>query len=273
MIVALQFCEADLEPSMELARLVADLEPRPRDDVQLALVYQPGTPATSLVTRTLDHCSLKFEVELVESPLGASGHPEGCTALWAGTCRHYFEKYQTGNSRHSRIFTLDGGDGIPLHPDWISVVLAEHELTLQRGKLISGTPYFLGTCPLHVNPNAVFELDVFNKTRLLTDVPRYDGTLLTHFDVYHRSEMLDHAELSSLVRTDWRGGGQPATRDLLLERSRESVWLHGYKDPDLRWIARDHLAYNLPRPQIKHYDLPSLRTHEAVRRSYEDSLR
>jgi hypothetical protein len=273
MIVALQFCEGDMEATMSLARLIADLETRFRDDTKLSLVYQPGTSLTPLVSRTLYHCSLKFEVELVESPLGAAGHPEGCTALWAGTCRHYFNEHESGRSKHTSILTLDGGDGVPLHRDWIAVVQAEHEITLGRGKLITGTPYFLGTCPLHVNPNAVFELDVFGKTSLLTDVPKYDGTLLTHFDVYHRAAMLDHAELSSIVHTDWRGGGHAATREILAERSRESVWLHGYKDPGLHWIAREHLASNPAPPQIKHYNLPTLRTHEAVRRSYEASCR
>lgn len=272
MIFALQYYVGDLEQTMALARLVADNEPRYRDDVLFALVCQPGTPVDALTRATIDHCGLKFPIEHVVSPLGAQGHPEGCTALFAGTAMNYHELWRAGELQHDSICMLDGGDGVPLHCDWISMMIREHEeTTLGRGKLITGTPYFLGTCPLHVNPNAVFDLSVFDKTKISMDVPRYDGTLATHFDIYHRREMIENASLSSIVRTDWRGGGEMASPDLLRERSRQSVWLHGYKDANLHWLCREHLLSNHQPPEIVRYDLESLRQHEAVRRDYEES--
>jgi len=280
MIVALQYYEGDLERTMSLARLLADVELRPRGDVLLALVCQPETPETELVRKTVAHCRRIFPVELVVSEHGAVGHPEACTALWRGTASHFFEQargcleghiFQDPLTKtwHTSLLTLDGGDGVPLHRNWIDLMVQHHDRTVDSDKLITGTPYFLGTCPLHVNPNAVFELDVFDKTKLLTDAPEYDGTVMTNFDVYHREEMLRHAKLSSIVRTDWRGGGERATRELLLERSRESVWLHGYKDPDLYWTAREHLLDVPAPPQVRYYDVDQLREHEEVRRSFE----
>jgi hypothetical protein len=271
-IFAFQYYEGDLEQTMSLARLIADNEPRYRRDVLFSLVCQPGTPVDALTMATIEHCRLKFAVEHVVSPLGAKGHPEGCTALFAGTGMHYHELWRAGELEHDAICMLDGGDGIPLHRNWISIVIREHELTtLGHKKLITGTPYFLGTCPLHLNPNAVFEFSVFDKTKILTDVPKHDGTLSTHFDIYHRQEMIDNAYLSSIVRTDWRGGGEKATAELLVERSRRAVWLHGYKDANLHWLCREHLLANDETPEICHYELESLRQHEAVRRSYEES--
>lgn len=278
MIVALQYHEGDLERTMSLARLLADLEPGPRDDVLLALVCQPGTPRPELVSRTAAHCRRKFAVEEVISMHGGLGHPEGCTALWRGTAGHFHRLYKTMGmnvdpGHHSSLLMLDGGDGVPLHPDWLDRTIQLHYLTLARGKLITGSPYFVGTCPLHVNPNAVFHLDVFDKTKFLTDVPKHDGTLLTHFDIYHREEMLDNAWLSSAVRTDWRGGGVPASRALLLERSRRALWLHGHKDADLYWVAREHLASRPAPPELCHYDMGQLRLQERVRRSLEEAGR
>jgi len=269
MIVALQYHEGDLEQTMALARLLADLEARPRGDVILALVCQPGTPKTPLVEATIAHCRRKLEVEWHESPLGALGHPAGCTALWTGTAM----LYRTGRREHRSIFMLDGGDGIPLHRDWIDLAKHQHEITLAQGKLITGTPYFLGTCPLHVNPNAIFEVRIFEETRLLTDVPRHDGTLATHFDIYHREIMLDWTRPSSIVRTDWRGGGEALTSDLLRERARESIWLHGHKDRRLYFLAREHCLSSPPAPTIKEYDLFRLRLQEQIRRSYEEASR
>jgi hypothetical protein len=269
MIVAPQYYDGDVAPSMSLARLLADIEPSRRDDITLALVSQPGTQLTPLVKATADHCSAKFNVEILQSPFGGQGHPEGCTALWAGTAKLYYDKWKAGNLKSNCIFMLDANDTIPLHRDWISLSLAEHSRTLSQGKLISGTPYFLGTCPLHINPNAIFELSVFEKTRFITDVPKHDGTLATHFDIYHREEMLAHCCPSSIVHTDWRGNNQAATRELLTEHSKHSIWLHGYKDPGIHFLARDHLFGSRCAPKLHHYDLESLRTHEMIRRCYE----
>lgn len=272
MIIALQCYEGDLAETLSLLRLLADNEPHYRNDVTVSLACQPGTPITDLAKASLAHASLKFPVEHITSPLGAKGHPEGCTALFAGTVMHYHKLWRAGKLKHDALFMLDGGDGVPLHRDWIAIVMKEHEITtLGHQKLITGTPYFLGTCPLHVNPNAIFEFSTFDVTKISTDVPKYDGTLNTHFDIYHRAEMLENASLSSIVRTDWRGGGEKATRELFQERSLRSVWLHGYKDANLHWLCREHLLANDRPPEIIRYDLDALHHHESVRRSYEES--
>jgi hypothetical protein len=283
MIIALQYHDGDLEQAMALARLVADLVPAGRCDVMLALVCQPGTPRTGLVARTAAHCRRKLPVLEAASKFGAKGHPEGCTALWRGTASFFFdlfrnnelgrEGYHSGTFHGASLLMLDGGDGIPLHPEWTRLMTEEHYRTLNRGKLITGTPYFLGGCPLHVNPNAIFELEVFGRTHLLDEMPPYDGTVLTNFDVYHREEMLAHASLSSIVRTDWRGGGRQATLELLRERAERAVWLHGYKDLGLHWLARRHLADRPAPPRIAHYDLPDLRIRESVQRDFEEAGR
>jgi hypothetical protein len=277
-IIALQYHGGDLERTMSLARLLADIEPGPRTDVLLALVRQPGTPRPEIAIRTVAHCRRKLPVAEIISEFGASGYPEACNALWRGTMSHFYREYESTGpgvdpGGHSSILTLDGGDGVPLHDDWIDRMIEAHSDTLRRGKLITGTPYFLGTCPLHVNPNAVFHLDVLARTRLLDEVPRYTepGWANFAFDVYHRAEMLEHACLSSVVRTDWRGGGLSASRDLLRDRARRSLWLHGYKDPDLYWIARDHLADQPAPPRIARYETDQLVLQEELRRSFENT--
>lgn len=269
MIFALMYYEGDLEQAMSLARLLADIEPRRRDDATMALVSQPGTPVTPLVRATAHHCSQKFDVDVVQSPIGGRGHPEGCTALWAGTAKIYYDLWKAGKTKHRGLFTIDANDAIPLHRDWISLTKLEHLRTTCHGKFISGSPYFLGTCPLHVNPVAVFELSVFERTKLITDIPKYDGTLATHFDIYHRVEMLENCRPSSIVHTDWRGNNKPATRELLAEHARNSLWLHGYKDPGIHFLARDHLWSSTVVPELHHYDMLNLRRHEMTLRHYE----
>lgn len=270
MIVALMYDKSIVERTMSLARLLADLEPSPRSDVCLALVRHQDVPNTPLTTMTIRHCQRKFEhVVAVESPLFADGHPRGCTALWVGTVRHFHRLGVGAHNSWGSIMTLDGGDGVPLHADWLDITIAEHKRTLSLGKLVSGTPYWHGTCPLHLNPNAVFHLSLFDQEPSLLDPPEYDGTLATHFDVYFRDVMMKHASPSSLVRTDWHGDGREADLDVLLERSRCSAWLHGYKDESLYWLARTHIARRPAPPTIDHYDMSVLLLHEKIRRDFE----
>jgi hypothetical protein len=266
MIIALQYCEGDMEQTMSLARLLADIQPGYRDDVLLALVCQPNTPMTALMEKTIVHCSRRFPVEHVVSPLGAKGHPEGCTFLWAGTMKHYYDLFKSGQCKHTAIMTLDGGDGVPLHLNWLDLVINEHAFTLASSKLITGSPYWLGGCPLHLNPNSVFEFSVLDKTTFITDIPRFNGSLLSHFDIYHRRDMVANASLSTIVHTDWRGAGNKISMELMRERAGRSIWLHGYKDKCLYWTARQYLfGSDLVRPVLQRYDASHLYIEEAIR--------
>jgi hypothetical protein len=270
MIIALQFYEGDSAETMRLGRLLADLEPAPRKDVDLAFVYQPDTPITPLVLRTIDHCSRRFKVLLEASPYGAKGHPLACTALWRGTASLFMKKW---SEKHSSILMLDGGDGIPLHPNWIDLIRRQHHISIGNGKLITGSPYFIGTCPLHVNPNAVFHIDFFRETSVADKEPPCNAGLESNFDIYHRDVMLPRTHLTSTVATDWRGGGRRISRELLLDKSKHAIWLHGYRDSDMHFIARDHLSHNLPiEPEIFTYNIEDLRVQEQVRRDYERSV-
>ena len=268
MIVALQYYEGDQQRTFSLAKLLADIEPSPRNDVLLALVCQPDTPRSNLTDFTIQYCSLKFPVVHVVSPRGAIGHPEGCGQLWAGTMEHFAHLFnQKLVPPHDSILTLDGSDGVPLHLDWLDLMIEEQSRTLSSGKLISGSPYNLWDCPLHVNPNAIFHLSMLNKCPSLHTIPKPNGTLLTHFDIYHRRAMLSNASLSSLVRTDWHGAGNSISLELMREKASRSAWLHGYKDDNLYEVAREHLFNHSPVPMnLQRYRLPDLYMAESCRK-------
>ena len=241
MIVALQYYEGDRERTFSLARLLADIEPSPRDDILLALVCQPDTTSSESTHMVLQHCEKKFPTVHIISARGANNYQEGCGQLWAGTMDHFSRLFEERTIRHNSILTLDGGDGVPLHPDWINLFKTEHEHTISSKMLITGTPHNQGGTPLLINPNMASHLSIWQEEPSLHKVPRYDGTFLTFFDTYHRRTLLKHTSLSSIVQTDWRGGGNKISLELMGERARKSVWLHGYKDDSLYEVAREHL--------------------------------
>ena len=262
MIIALQFYNGDVVPTMALARLLADIEQHPRSDVALAFVYQPDTVLTPFIQKTIAHCARKFPVLSVRSARGAHGHPVACTALWTGMME-YFYAHHPGES----VLAIDGNDAVPLHLNWIDLMLAEHARTLALGKLITGSPYWLGGCPLHVNPNAVFEMRVWAEASSLQAPPVYDGTLMTHFDIYHRRAMLTNASLSTVVHTDWQGAGNSLTVELLRQRAASSLWLHGYKEKSFHSVARRYLfGGDTVSPELQRYDLSQLYLLESTSR-------
>ncbi len=255
MIVALQYYEGDREQTMRLACLLADLEPLPRNDIMLALICQPDTPNSKLTDDTLKYCSSKFSVQHVRSSRGAPKWPEACGELWAGTMEHFSTLSEKGQCPHNTIFTLDGGDTIPLHKNWIGIALEEHSRTLCRKRLITGTPNSVGT-PLLINPNMILDLSIWSKYPNLHHIPRYDGTVHTCFDVWHRMTFLKETSPSSIVLTEWRGGGKCLSPGILKLRSQRSLWLHGYKDENMHDMAREFLlSSNHPPPVLMRHNL------------------
>jgi hypothetical protein len=261
MIIAPQYFSGDLERTMSLARLLADIEPDYRSDVQIMFFCQPDTEMTPLVEKTIEHCARRFPVSHVKSKRGDHGHPKACTALWTGAMEYLHEHHPD-----EAAFMIDGNDGVPLHLDWIDLMLAEHGNTLAHGKLITGTPYWLGGCPLLVNPNAVFQVSALKAEPSLLIPPEYDGTILTHFDIYHRQAMLRQTSLSTVVRTDWHGEFKPICLETMKARASEAIWLHGFKDDNLYWMTRQYLYGNdTVRPVLQRFDLETLYREEAVR--------
>jgi hypothetical protein len=269
MIIAIQYYEGDRERSFSLARLLADLETDYRSDVLLALVAQHGTPASYSTDMTLCYCAKKFPVAHFISDRSGSGYPYVCGLMWLATMEHFSCLHDHGLVPHDAIFTVDGGDGVPLHYDWINMLKAEHEVTLASGKSITGTPYSLGGCPLHINPNMAMELKTWKEVPLLHEIPNpsmncLSGTnLLLHYDIYHRRETVKRTNLSSVVRTDWQGGGRYVTPKLMRVLAGHSIWLHGYKDESLYEVAREHLFSGEKIPlSLFRFDLTELRLME-----------
>lgn len=245
MIIALQYCERDLTRTMRLARLLADLEPACRADALLGLVCQPGTPRPPLVDETIEHCSSKLQVEHVVSAHGAPGWADGSGQLWRGTVSHFHSLWKKGKISHSSIATLDGGDGVPLHNNWIDLLVAEHELTLRTGKLVSGLLNLDVPRYAHINGNMIVELKLWERFPAIRDTPLGASPAEWYkcWDTYHAGVFLSNARPSTVVCNHWNRRG--ATKSVMDEAATSSVWLHGYKDDRFHDLARERLLVDL----------------------------
>ena len=245
MIVALQYCERDLTKTMRLARLLADLEPRRRTDVLLGLVCQPDTPRLPLVDETVEYCARKIPVEFVVSAYGAQGWADGSGQLWRGTVTHFHDLKQQGRIAHHSIATLDGGDGVPLHNNWLDLLIAEHDVTLQSGKLVSGLLNLDKPEHVHINGNMILELELLDRCPSIRDIPLGASPAEYHkcWDIYHAKDFLANARPSTVVCNHWNH--RKVTKAIMDSAASSSIWLHGYKDEYLHDTARERLLVNL----------------------------
>jgi hypothetical protein len=238
-ILALQYCKKDLDRSMELAHLLADLEPSYRTDVVMALVRDSATPHDPTVDDAFDHCRERFPTVQLVLPHATTGWPEGPNRLWAGVMDHFASLWSSRATDHRSIFTIDGGDGIPLHNNWLDLLQAEHATTTKAGKRVSGVPGIDNLQRDHLSGNMILDLSMWIDYPRIHECPPHDG-----WDCYHASIFISEASLSSVVRNDWRCC-RSLSADLLEEYARTSVWWHGYKGSELRKIARRYLLDRL----------------------------
>ena len=254
MILALQFCNGDLDASMRLARLLTDLEPRYRSDVGLLLIYQPDTIIDERVYSTFSHCKTKFPCDLVKSQYGAPGWANGSGQLWRGAmtwCHDLWLGVQSQSyggiepRRHSSVFTFDGGDGIPLHNNWIDLMIAQHQITRQSGRMVSGRLTLDVPAYPHINGNMIIELVMWALYPRLRDTPQEASAaeFWKCWDIYHAIETVPNSSPSTIVTNKWNSRGVSIA--VMNSHAGSSIWLHGYKDEELHDIARQRLLGRL----------------------------
>jgi hypothetical protein len=244
MIIALQYHTTDMERTMSLARLLADLEPRYRNDTYLGLVCQPETPSTELLKKTIEHCSSKFKVVAFHSKYGARGWADGSGQLWTGTMEKFVDLHADGTVKSDCIFTCDGGDGIPLHNNWLDLMMETHNHTRQAGKMVTGFLNLEVHNHPHINANMILDLSIWDKYPSLHHIPlgasqRANNTL----DMYHAEVLMPESCPSTVIWHEWKQTG--ITMEKIRTAAKTSIWLHGYKDHGLRHLARDFLLNEL----------------------------
>lgn len=250
LVVALQFCRKDWMRAAKLARLLADVEQRRRGDVCVLFVRAPDFAENPVMDRVFARCSEVFQVEHLlvrpDSPSRlAQWHNlgnwiEGSSILWTAAV----ERFLGMDARWTTVFFADGGDGAPLHRDWIDAFLEDHDKTVSAGLHVTGA---LRDCygTLHVNGNQVVERAFLQAHPEFTEVPE----VCQEWDVYHSSTVLPAARVSSLIYGGWHQYGADSRQ--LGEVARYSAWWHGCKDGNFVDLARDYvLGGDRPRPTL-----------------------
>jgi hypothetical protein len=219
LIIAVQYYGGDELQALRLARLLADIEPRPRDDATVLLVRRADVPLSDEARRTAQHVSKKFPVMLARSKREGVGHPAGCNALMGGTMDHLAALWRAGDLLRSAVFLAES-DGCPLRRDWLDVLLDEHERTLEDGLSVTG-PY-MAVFP-HINGTMVLEVPWWIDHPSVHVTPPDQG-----FDIFHRRTYLRAARRTKLIMNIHHS--KKWTDDQLSPLGAEHAWITSVKD-------------------------------------------
>ena len=245
LVIAVQFYSGDWLRAVSLARLLADLEQRRRDDVCLLFVRTTECPETRVLDDVIARCAEVFHVEsLVVRPdtperrerwdrLGK--WPVGPNVLWTGAVDYFL---RCMGPQWTSLFTVDGGDSAPLHRDWVDVLREDHARTVRQGLGVTGWVSMDGLGRWHVNLNLVAERSFLEGHPELLEMPA-GKDVYEPVDMYRAASFLGTCRASTVVRSDWRYSG--ARRSDLEAVSGQSAWWHGCRVGNLVDLARGHV--------------------------------
>lgn len=163
-LIALQYWEGDRKQAESAARLIADLEPRHREDTDMLLVARYDSRVDPKLVK---HVSAKFNTYTHVSPRRGMGWPSGCNDLWVGTLDYVRQMSACKRlPQYGAILTTEA-DSMPLRPDWLDRLHADWDAA---GCFVAGA--LLATEPPHVNGNALFSASPFFLHRIVkTKIP------------------------------------------------------------------------------------------------------
>ncbi len=229
--LCLQFHEADKPQAMELARFVADLERRPRDDVEF--LFSRRFDCTQCL-ETFAYVAKKFPISTFKGPPHEVGWPQGPNGLALATMREIYHRQDSPCSHNISGVLLMEPDDVPLARDWIDQLKAEWEIARENGAWIMGSVRQPAGHPYpHCNGNCVIRPDF----AALVDINRVPPGFAWDCSVAPQLQGRMHA--TGLIRNDFQSRG--ATEELL--RTPEvgtvrPVLSHGFKDRSAMEIAR-----------------------------------
>lgn len=235
-VLALQYYSGDVSEAMELARLLADLEPERRTDCLFVFARSASTEMDLEQWATGMHVSQKFPVRFLQSAIPGAGHPDGCNATWTGIMSKLAAQRVDGILPFSSVFTFEP-DGAPLCVDWIERIRAAHARTIMAGKRVTGwlcEDHRGGAAP-HVNGNLVAHLSLIDDRPGLLRVPRGHA-----WDVFHAVPIMQEARPCHIIRSEYGSTGW--NYGALHSMARETAWIANVKDRSALDFAKGLLA-------------------------------
>lgn len=233
-VLNIQFWENDRDQAMKLARLIADLEPKKRDDIMLFTARFDCKHDFE----TIEYVKKKFDVLIHTTKRKATGWPNGPNQMMGDSYEFCVEHFRRMRRNDVEAVMMIESDCIPLHKNWINMLVAEFRAS---GKSVLGAWLKLGDANVeHINGNCLIALNFWRKFPSIFHPPSRGG-----WDVTLRHGILPNGHPSRLIWSDYQLGQEHNPwkgDDFLWEPKRygaldnplygqelNPVWFHGIK--------------------------------------------
>ncbi len=242
--LVLQFHESDKPQAMRLARMIADIEHLPREDVKFIFAARFDCEHDE---ETVNHVRVKFPyVEAITTTTKLIGWPFGPNAMAVDVL-----EYLDAGSMMDGALLLEP-DCVPLSRHWLNVLIDEWQTARKENKVILGAWRNSGPPGGHINGNCILHPQLASwlrsrgfEVRQMAGGMAWDcsiapwvrdhwmttGRILNHFQSVHATE--------DSVLTPDMGDDSP-------------VLVHGYKDDSAYALARKLLSLDeIAKPATK----------------------
>lgn len=191
-----QYWEGDRAQAMELARLIADLEPVKRDDVVFMFTARFDCKHDE---KTIAYVAQKFKVLRYTTSRKATGWPNGPNQMMGESYHHLVEIWMKGKLPGIKGVLFMEADCVPLDRNWINLIVDEWQ---RSGKQVYGAWLKPGDAGVeHINGNCIISMDFWRKNKAIFHPPEQGG-----WDATLAYCLLPQGAASSLIWSDYRLG-------------------------------------------------------------------
>jgi hypothetical protein len=238
-ILNVQFWPGDQAQMLEVAQLIASIEPRHRNDIDI--MFSARWDANHRMD-IVERVAQKFDCYTCKTTTQADGWPRGCNYLWLESMHAIYRKIKAGELPHYKwVLTLENDD-CPLTRDWLDRLHGAFD-ALKTMQVVGNVVQYPKH---HVNGNCLFGthpdfMDFILKIKRLPSVG-WDYYLADQFRWWGWADIPE-------IRSIW---GTGSAQDSLVQHfiSNGCVMLHGVKDQSVIQWAKTNLVGPAPRPEV-----------------------
>lgn len=234
-LLALQYWEGDRAQAMDVARFIADLQPKHTDAADFLFVSRFDCHHDQDAVK---YVSNKFNVRTFTSRRRGKGWPHGCNDLWFSTIEHVNDNIEIRKFPKYKFVLTFEADCVPMSTRWIQHLIEQWDLAqAKRRVFVMGAQ--LESPGRHINGNALFSTDQAFTRWLSKDVsaaPPSQG-----WDYYLGPSFRSWGvAIMPGLQSFW---ATPTFSETDIENSfgRGDVFVHGVKDRSLLHAARKKL--------------------------------